>query len=117
VTAKVIQNAEAFRLRIMRNVEVLSCGCWQWTGQTSKSRHGDLYPRIAVRLDMPHPSNLYAHRVSFEAFSEQEIAEGLEVDHKCVNTLCVNPAHLQEVTGQKNKQLARQRRSSAKTVH
>jgi hypothetical protein len=45
--------------------------------------------------------NRAAHRVSFETF-KGPIPEGLEVDHTCVNSLCINPEHLDAVTSTEN---------------
>lgn len=40
------------------------------------------------------------------------IGEGLQVDHLCFNTLCINPAHLEPVTPKENT-----RRSVARITH
>jgi len=70
-------------------------GCWIWTGkQQSQSRGG--YGRI--RHD---GRTLAAHRVSYEAFIEP-IPTGLQIDHLCRNTRCVNPYHLEPVTAREN---------------
>lgn len=42
-----------------------------------------------------------AHRFFYEHFIG-EIPEGLEIDHLCHNTICVNPAHLEAVTHSEN---------------
>jgi hypothetical protein len=33
---------------------------------------------------------------------DREVPEGLEIDHLCGNTRCVNPAHLEAVTHREN---------------
>jgi hypothetical protein len=42
-----------------------------------------------------------AHRVVYE-FAVGPIPEGLELDHLCRNRRCVNPEHLEPVTGREN---------------
>lgn len=61
--------------------------CWIWTGHT-RGRYGQYAGR-------------QAHRVSFE-LSRGPIPEGLELDHLCRNTLCVNPEHLDPVDRAEN---------------
>lgn len=81
-----------------------SDGCWIWTGSNSKP-----FPNAAVYGKYTHRG--VAHRVAYELLVGP-IPEGLELDHLCRVTLCVNPAHLEPVTRAEN-----QRRRSAARTH
>ncbi|MDE2099000.1 MAG: HNH endonuclease [Patescibacteria group bacterium] len=52
---------------------------------------------------------LKTHRVSYELYKGQ-IPKGMEVDHICTNTLCVNPEHLQLTTRGENSHLGHVRK-------
>lgn len=68
-------------------------GCWEFTGTTSGG-----YGMIG------RPNNggmALAHRISYELFVG-EIPEGLTIDHLCRNRRCINPWHLEAVTGKVN---------------
>jgi hypothetical protein len=67
-------------------------GCWPWLG---KRDHKD-YGRIRVGA-VSYP----AHRFVFEAFGTAVPSE-LVLDHLCRNHWCVNPDHLEVVTGREN---------------
>lgn len=72
------------------------CGCWLWLGQLNRNGYGRVY--VAGR-------RLMAHRVIYEAFTGRKIPEGIQLDHKkevCSHRHCVNPAHMEEVTGTVN---------------
>lgn len=70
-------------------------GCWNWTSTMHSGGYGQISRgRAGEGLE-------YAHRVSHELFIGP-IPEGLEVDHLCRNTRCVNPLHLEAVTGRIN---------------
>lgn len=66
--------------------------CWLWQGSNNGKSHGHL------RID---GVKVQAHRYSYELV-KGPIPEGLSIDHKCRNGLCVNPQHLQAVTHEKN---------------
>lgn len=70
--------------------------CWVWRGTTSGGRHGLRYGVVNK-----HRKTKLAHRLSYETFVG-EIPKGLEIDHLCRNTLCVNPKHLEAVTHKEN---------------
>ncbi|WP_229586300.1 HNH endonuclease signature motif containing protein [Kocuria sp. CCUG 69068] len=69
-------------------------GCWNWTASRVPQGYGQFTVQGAPRR---------AHRVSYEmAFGP--IPKGMEIDHLCFNTSCVNPKHLRVATSQQNKQ-------------
>lgn len=67
-------------------------GCWNWTGPITWCGYGR------------HPVNrksVRAHRMFYE-WHVGPIPKGLQIDHLCKNTVCVNPAHLEAVTAWEN---------------
>lgn len=67
--------------------------CWVWSGATD-GRYGIF--KVLGR-------NKKAHRVSFE-WANELIPAGMQVDHMCWNTLCVNPQHLRLASQSENNQ-------------
>lgn len=67
-------------------------GCWVWTAALMFSRGGSAYGVFGQGL---------AHRFAYKVF-RGPIPEGLEIDHLCRRTLCVNPKHLEAVTHAEN---------------
>ena len=66
--------------------------CWLWRG--TDGTHG--YGYFSVK-----GINLYAHRIAY-LLEVGPIPEGYQIDHLCMNKGCVNPAHLEPVTGAEN---------------
>jgi hypothetical protein len=79
--------------------------CWVWFGNKAySSRNAPRYGVVRSRI-LKNAKNRFgkirAHRLSYLLF-KGPIADGLVVDHICENTLCVNPAHLEAVSGVDN---------------
>lgn len=67
-------------------------GCWLWAASVNEGGYGQIRDGVRMRK---------AHIVSYE-FSNGSVPVGLELDHKCRVTSCVNPAHLEAVTHKEN---------------
>lgn len=70
---------------------VVESGCWEWQGSLCNG-YGS-WSRNKVRMK--------AHRAVYEMYRGQ-IPEGMDLDHLCRNTKCVNPDHLEPVTEAEN---------------
>lgn len=83
---------EAYIERFQQRVKIEDNGCHVWTGGLIGG-YGQFSP---VR-----GTTLYAHRIAYE-YAKGAIPEGLQIDHLCRNTRCVNPEHLEAVTPRTN---------------
>lgn len=83
--------------RLMSKIEISNSGCWEWTASLRKGYGQIRGPRDSTGR---YPT-LAAHRVSYE-LARGPIPDGLEPDHLCGNTKCVNPDHLEVVTRRTN---------------
>ena len=70
----------------------VSIDCWIWTGTILDNGYGQ------VRLD---GRRWLVHRLFYESFIGP-IPEGMQLDHLCRVRACVNPNHLEPVTGREN---------------
>ena len=86
-----VPQAAVDRLQALISPEPNS-GCWLWTGGVSNVGYGKF------SLD---GRTVPAHRAAW-ALLVGEIAAGLDIDHRCRNRCCVNPAHLEPVTRREN---------------
>lgn len=78
--------------RLMRRYIRKTDTCWIWIGVLDTKGYG--LASIANK-------RYRAHRIVYEALVGP-IPEGLELDHLCKNTYCVNPTHLEPVTHAEN---------------
>lgn len=81
--------AERFWVRVVEGDK-----CWKWRGAIDVKGY--------ARVKFKGIEN-FAHRVSFE-IHHGAIPPGMDIDHKCRNRSCVNPAHLHAVTHDVNMQ-------------
>lgn len=86
--------AESGPLRdnIWRRVDA-SGDCWQWTGDKNTNKYGLSYGIVRTSKT----ERMVAHKFIYLQLVG-EMPEGLQLDHLCRNTLCVNPDHLEPVT-------------------
>jgi len=75
--------------------------CWLWAAEfvSNAGRHGTAkYGRFKIA-----GRKVLAHRLSYEMHYHITIPEGMTIDHVkergCTSTLCVNPYHLEMITG------------------
>jgi len=66
--------------------------CWNWTGST----WGKGYGKFTI-----DDKSIAAHRFAYKDIIG-EIPKDLQLDHLCMNKLCVNPKHLEPVTNSEN---------------
>ncbi len=69
--------------------------CWLWTGAITKSGYGNF------RLSGNHGPVVVAHRYAWENLVGP-LEPGIQLDHLCRVRNCVNPDHLEPVTGRTN---------------
>jgi hypothetical protein len=68
-----------------------SGGCWTWLASLTRDGYGQ------INAGRRGAGMRYAHIVVYELLVGP-VPTGLELDHKCRNRACVNPAHLEPVT-------------------
>lgn len=71
--------------------------CWEWVGTVSRLGYGQF---STTTPDSPN-GKTFAHIFAWNLLVGP-VPDGLELDHLCRNTVCVNPDHLEPVTHQEN---------------
>lgn len=82
--------------------------CHIWTANTTRTKKGYGEFWIGDRF-------YRAHRVAY-FLANGNIDNTLEIDHTCENTSCVNPEHLEQVTGAENLRRRTERKLNKTTV-
>lgn len=88
MTSRIVGDDEA---RFWSKVDA-SGMCWEWTEATSAG-----YGQLKVARHW-----VYAHRFAYELLIGP-IPDGLDLDHLCLNAICVNPDHLEPVSRAENR--------------
>lgn len=87
-------------------------GCWEWTA--AKERGG--YGVYTNAKHLGYAASEMAHRVAYE-WLVGPIPDDLELDHLCRVRDCVNPEHLEPVTGEENHRRRRWAKSHCPNGH
>lgn len=80
--------------RFFEKVSQNGTSCWTWKSVLNREGYGRFWLNDHYQ---------YAHRVSFAMFNNG-IPDGLSVDHLCGNRKCVNPAHLEGLSIEENRE-------------
>lgn len=84
---------ESVEHRLLKYMRVdAATNCWVWIGALSEGG----YARLCV-----NNRDTRAHRAAYELFVGP-VPDGLQIDHLCRVRNCINPAHLEAVTGSEN---------------
>lgn len=97
LVSQIRKDKERLIQRLSRNISAQG-DCKVWTGCSNN----DGYPKISFRVNGRHVQ-VYVHRLFFVLKSAEPISLNMEIDHTCHNRKCVNPAHMQLVSGSMNK--------------
>lgn len=87
--------------RVFKSVEVVIDSCWIWSGPLDKDGYARSI-KIGSRSDGSRRF-VRSHRFVYEQMVGP-IPDGITIDHLCRNRCCLNPAHLEPVTGRENTQ-------------
>jgi len=90
--------------RFHEKYQIDASGCWIWTGARHRRGYGWFW----------HDGACFAHKWAWVQ-QNGSVPDGLELDHICRNTSCVNPRHLEAVTHRINVRRGRLIGNNAKT--
>ena len=75
--------------------------CWPWTASRRGGRCGKAYGAFGLSPKEP----IYAHRMAYalaQNIDPRSLPRGLVIRHKCDNSICCNPRHLEPGTQKDN---------------
>lgn len=82
--------------------------CLLWQGASRTNGYG---------VTVYRGTQTTTHRIMYQLYIGETLPDGMEVDHKCNNRLCINPDHLQAVSHAENMRLGATRRTHCKAGH
>lgn len=84
--------------RLLRNRRITAGGCWEWTRTRNRKGYGKTayYPDVRVKRDVT------VHRLAAHVWLGLPLDSTMQVNHKCDNPACFNPAHLYIGTQKQN---------------
>lgn len=86
-------------------------GCWNWTAALDKDGYSRLTVKCGGKWRSKHAARWYLEHL------KGPLPSGVEPDHRCCNTRCVNPVHLEPVTSRINIIRANKRRKGKTYKH
>lgn len=89
-----LNRAEHARLHRMIDVDP-DTGCWLWKGRLNSNGYA------WAQRGPGHPLRV-VHRIMWENEHNAPVPKGQQLDHLCRRRNCVNPAHLEPVSGSEN---------------
>lgn len=92
-SAKEVRKRGTVEQRLAFMSVALANGCVEWRGAVDQRGYG--------RIANENGWNDMAHRVAYR-LAYGDIRSGKVIHHKCFNTRCVNPEHLEETTHREN---------------
>jgi len=84
---------------VLRACPVIGTPCWEYTGATCNKRyaHFSWWDPLLKRQFWKR-----GHIWLWELVTGRKVQDGYTLDHQCLNTKCVRPEHLEEVTRARN---------------
>jgi len=89
------QNLEPVWNRCVNRLQISPHGCWEWQGCKSKDGYGRV-ATFGTQQRLVHVVSYFHHC--------GPVPDDLVIAHKCHNTSCCNPVHLEAITQKKNVQ-------------
>lgn len=90
--------SRCFPDRFLSKIEIdAKTNCWNWTAAVTNYKHAPHIKYGIFSSDGTAKGTTKAHQYAYRV-AKGLVPEGLEIDHVCQNSRCVNPAHLEAVT-------------------
>jgi hypothetical protein len=95
VTIELVDSHVMSRFQKLTSVPETGDGCWMWTGAKQRG-YGQFTLRWFKNSQGKWRSQtVRAHRLMWMIANQDDIPEGLTIEHTCRNKSCLNPLHLE----------------------